>query len=360
MDCPSFQELNLSDWSETLIAPLQGERYPLSGIFELTDRCNLGCVHCYINQPAASQEIKSRELNTAQVTHILDQMAEAGCLFLVLTGGEVLLRPDFLEIYRHARMQGMLVTIFTNGTLITPKIADYLGNLRPQSIEITLYGATQKTYESVTQVPGSYERCLRGIDLLLEQNLPLSLKSVLISKNLQELDEMEELANRLGVKYRYDGMLWPRLDGSQQPYEYQLSLRELSDLEKNNEERQLQWIKMYHKYEGQKIREKYVYNCGAGLRSFHIDSSGKLCLCTMSRNPSYDLQSIPFEKAWKLLGSQRDLLRQKETKCTSCTIGSICIQCPGWSQAFHDDLETPVDFICQTAHMRNLLISKLS
>ena len=139
MGCPSCPEITLSDVGDELLAQLGGRRYPLGATFELTERCNLRCLHCYIQQPAGSPEAASRELTLPQVRTVLDKMADAGCMFLVLTGGEPLLRPDFPEIWRHAKGKGMLTTLFTNGTLLTPQIADLLGEYRPYAAEITLF-----------------------------------------------------------------------------------------------------------------------------------------------------------------------------------------------------------------------------
>ena len=108
---------------------------------------------------------------------------DEGCRWLLLTGGEPFLRPDFLDIYTNANKKGLLLTLFTNGTLLTPRSADLLAERRPFAIEITLYGATQQTYERITGIPGSYARCRRGIDLLLERNLPLKLKTMVMTLN---------------------------------------------------------------------------------------------------------------------------------------------------------------------------------
>ena len=352
----TFPELDLSELSRQLLQQLQGRRYPLSGVFELTERCNLACVHCYINQPAASQPARSRELATVQVTGILDQLADAGCLFLTLTGGEVLLRPDFPEIYRHACQRGILVSLFTNATLLTPRIVDLLVDYRPLSIEVTLYGDTPETYERVTGVPGSFARCRRGIELLLERGLPLTLKTVLLTANRHELDGMRLYAEQLGVKFRYDGMLWPRLDKSQAPIEYQLSLQDMVELDRQDPERQQEWEKVAALFGGQMVRDEYVYSCGAGLHSFHIDSTGKLSICTMSRQPAHNLLQTGFQEAWESLGSLRQEKRKLETECRTCTIGGLCTQCPGWSQAVHGDDETPVEFVCELAHLRSAQI----
>lgn len=344
--------MDLGEWSETLLAPLEGRRFPLGGTLELTERCNLACVHCYINQPAGSPAARSRELSTTEVTSLLDRMADAGCLFLLLTGGEVFLRPDFEEIYRHARGRGMLVSLFTNATLLTPAIADLLAYSRPHSIEVTLYGATQETYEAVTQIPGSYARCRRGIDLLLERGLPLTLKSVLLTTNRHELARMQALAEELGVKFRYDGTLWPRLDGGEQPYDYRLSSEEMIALDHEDPERQQKWAETADLFSGRLIRAEYVYSCGAGHRTFHIDSAGRMSICTMARRPSYDLAQVRFEDAWEALGALRQQKRRLDTVCRTCTAGGLCTQCPGWSQAVHGDDETPVEYVCELGRLR--------
>ena len=351
-ECPTFPELNITEWGQVLLKQLKGKRYPLSGMFELTDRCNLDCVHCYINQPAACQSARETELSTGQVKAILDQLAAAGSLYITFTGGEVFLRPDFADIYTHARRLGLLVTVFTNATLLTPRLADLLAEIRPRGVEVTLYGATRETYEKVTSVPGSYDRCMRGISMLLERKIPLNLKSVLLRQNVHELPEMQSFALERGLNFRYDGLLWPRLDGSTIPAEYRLTMEELVDLDLNNPERKAERLKIEKDYGGVLIRSEYVYACGAGIQSFHIDSAGKISACTMARQPSYDLKEIPFNQAWESLGEIRKLKRELETRCQTCDLGGSCQQCPGWSQSVHGDNETPVDFICQLAHLR--------
>ncbi len=103
----------------------------------------------------------------------------------------------------------MILTIFTNGTLITPQIADYLAEWRPFKMEITLYGATQETYERVTGIPGSYERCRRGIDLLLERKIPLSLKTPVMTLNQHELEQMKALSVQPGGRFPFRPDLEP-------------------------------------------------------------------------------------------------------------------------------------------------------
>jgi hypothetical protein len=98
---------------------VESRRIPIDGILETTFRCNLNCVHCYVNEPASSREVRERELPLPRLLRVVDEIAEAGCLNLLLTGGEVLLRPDFKDLYVYILRRGIRVTIFTNGTLVT-------------------------------------------------------------------------------------------------------------------------------------------------------------------------------------------------------------------------------------------------
>lgn len=351
MDCSSVPVLDFVEWSQNVASRIAGERHPLKCTFELTERCNLRCVHCYINQPAGSTEARSKEMSTAEIKHLLEKIAEAGCLFLVFTGGEALLRPDFPEIYRHAVQLGFLVTVFTNGTLITPAIADLFAEYHPMAVEITLYGATRETYEKVTGVQGSFDLCMQGIDRLMARGLKVRLKTFVITLNRHELPQIQSLAEDLGVEFRSDGLMWPRLDGDKDIMQYQLSLEELVDIQTDDQKKLLEWEQLLN-YDGLKTRAEKTYICGAGNRSFHVDSAGRMSACLSLRDPSFDLLRMSFKEAWEQMGEEVKRKREKYTPCVDCTIGNLCDQCPAWSQTVNGDLETPVEFICKLAHLR--------
>ena len=121
---------------------------------ELTERCNNNCIHCYINQPANDQEIKERELSTAEIQGILKEAVSLGCLTVRFTGGEPLLREDFEELYLAARRLGLKVMIFTNATLITPRLAGLLARIPPrETMEVSVYGMRKRSYEAVSRSP---------------------------------------------------------------------------------------------------------------------------------------------------------------------------------------------------------------
>jgi MoaA/NifB/PqqE/SkfB family radical SAM enzyme len=186
-----METLNYEDFSLGLHQRVVAQRIPLIGTIEVTRRCPLTCAHCYNNLPMADQGARRSELTYDEHCRILDEITEAGCLWLLYTGGAILARKDFLDIYTYAKQKGLIITLFTNGTLITPRVADYLVQWRPFSVEITLYGRTKETYERLTGIPGSYQRCLQGIRLLMERSLPVKLKTVAVTSNKHEIWDMK-------------------------------------------------------------------------------------------------------------------------------------------------------------------------
>ncbi len=352
MGCPGSPELTLGEVGEHLVAQLAGRRFPLGGSIDLTQRCNLTCLMCYINQPAGSRAARAQELSTAQFAAILDQLVAAGVFSMLYTGGEPLLRPDFADLWRYGKRQGLLLSLFTNGTLLTEREADLLAEWRPTSMEITLYGATRETYERVTRTPGAYDRCMRGIELALARGLRLNLKSVLVRANRHEVDAMRAMAAGWGVDYRFDGVLWPRLDGGASELTQRLTPTEVVSLDQEYPERQAEYDERLLGYRPSAVRNEYVYTCGAGHRSFHIDHAGLLSLCMMARRPAYDLTRGSFQEGWDELGVVLRKRRTLDSRCVTCTVGSLCTQCPGWSQLVHGDDETPVDYVCEMGRLR--------
>jgi len=148
--------------------------------------------------------------------------------WLLYTGGEIFARKDFLEIYTYAKQKGFLITLFTNGTLLTEAIADYLAQWPPFAIEITLYGRTRETYEALTAIPGSYDRCCAGSNCCASEGFPLKLKTVATSINKHEVLAMRQFAEEeLGVEFKMDGQINPRIDCSQSPLAVRLAPEEV-------------------------------------------------------------------------------------------------------------------------------------
>ena len=351
MSCLAVQDLD--DFAKTLMEWDGEERIPLSGSLELTLRCNNRCVHCYCNKGANDSLEKSKELSSQEIRHLLDEIAESGCLWLLFTGGEPLLREDFEEIFTYAKKKGFLITLFTNGTLITPRLADLFQDLPPRSIEITLYGITDVTYERMTRTLGSYKKCRQGIDHIMNRGLPLKLKTVVTTVNRHEFMDVKRFVEDLGLEFRFDAVINSRIDGHGDVTSYRIDPESVLELDLTDPRRGSEFVQFHQRASKQQGDPEALFRCGAGVHSFHVDPYGRLMLCNMARDPSYELRGGSFREGWSgFLPKLRKRRLKKANKCVHCDLRWICDQCPGWSQLEHGDPEIPVDFLCEVTHLR--------
>ncbi|OGP69762.1 MAG: hypothetical protein A2Y80_10455 [Deltaproteobacteria bacterium RBG_13_58_19] len=356
MDCPHILEIAYGDFSQRLHREADSRRLPVAGSLELTERCNLRCLHCWINKPQGDGEARQQELPGPEWSRLLTQMAAEGCLWLLFTGGEPLLHPDFREIYLAAKNQGLLPTLFTNGTLITPGLADFLKEFPPFVVEITLYGRTQATYEAVTRVPGSFAQCLRGIELLRSRQVPLALKSVVMTVNAHEVRAMQDWARSLGLRFRYDPMLNARLDGGHYPWEVRLSPEEVVAFDLEDKARLQDLLRLFTNFTSPPPEET-LYTCGAGISAFHVDAYGQIYPCIMSRGVGYDLRRGTFREAWRqFMPEARRLKPPQDYPCGDCEFSVLCLQCPGWAGIETGDPKTLVPFLCQVTRLQGEML----
>jgi len=352
MECPHIPVLPYDGFRQRLYQKISGTRAPLSGSLELTYRCNLRCQHCYVAFGHRGVPGK-QELSTGEILHLLDDLADQGCLWLLITGGEPLIRSDFAEIYTAARRKGFLVTLFTNATMVTPRIADLLAEYPPFLVEVSLYGRTQGTYEGVTAIPGSYPHALRGIELLRERKIQLKLKTMAMTLNQHEIIAMEDFARSLGLDFRYDPMINAGADHSTNPHQFRLSPEEAVAFDRANENRKGDLLRFYDQQNSVARDDNLLYSCSAGLFYFHIDPFGMLSMCMMARNPAYDLRQGSFKEGWEhFLAQVRQLPASGGNQCNTCALQPLCGQCPGWSQIEHGVDEQRVDYLCQVTHLR--------
>ncbi len=335
-----------------------GRRVPVEVSIEVTRRCPLDCLHCYNNLPMNDAGARAGEMTLEEHCRLLDELAAAGCLWILYTGGEIFGRRDFLDIYTEAKKRGFLITLFTNGTLITQRIADYLAEFRPFAIEITLYGATRETYEAVTQIRGSYDRCIRGIRLLLERDLPLKLKTVPTKLNRHEVYEMKRMAEEdFHVEFKFDSLVNPRIDCSQSPVAVRLSPEEVVALDYCEPRRREDYRNLIGRDLASTIvatpDDNHKYTCGGGMSGCAIDPEGNLSICVISHQQDYNIRSKGFGEGWE--GHLLDVRNQTRTRpsiCDQCKIRSACGMCPANGELENGDAESPVDFLCQVTHLR--------
>lgn len=331
-------------------------RIPLSGGIDLTHRCNLRCVHCYLG----SQSDICRhgpEMDTKEMLRVIDEITEAGCLYLLITGGEPLIRSDFTDIYRHIKSNGMLATVFTNATLITDSILELFEEFPPQAVEISLYGASAETYERITGVRGSYERCLNGIRRLLDRKINVKLKTILMTLNRHELFDIENMARGLGVKFRFDAAIFPCFNGDKTPLGLRVPPEEAIEKEFSGGDRLRDWRDFFQRYRDLPVPDT-LYVCGAGVTSFHIDPYGNLQPCLMSTGLQYNISGGGFFTGWRdVITRIREKKAGTDCACNKCESQILCGFCPAFSRLENGSEDVYSEYLCAMGKQRFQLIN---
>ncbi len=351
MDCPHIPTMGLGAFSRQMHGRVVQERIPLSGSIELTWRCNLRCQHCYLDTVHDSSPDR-QELTTPEFCNIFDQAVDEGTLWMLMTGGEPLMRRDFEDIYLYAKRKGLLINLFTNGTLITERIADLLAEWPPFMVEITLYGRSQSTYERITGIPGSYAHCMAAIERLVERKVPFSLKTMLMTLNQHELEDIRGFAQSLGVLFRFDAMIHPGLVDNSQPVTLRLSPEEAVRYDRNDHKRAESWEKFCQLYNGRSVDASSLYVCEAGVIGYHIDPYGQMSACMLARTPAYDLRQGTFKQGWREFLADIHFQPAPEGPCNQCDLMALCIQCPGWNQLEHSAPRQPIRYLCETSRLQ--------
>jgi len=328
-------------------------RFPLSAQLELTYRCGLECVHCYCK----GLENKGKELSTGEWKKILDDLVKEGIVYLTFTGGDPLAREDFLELYAYAREKAFLTSIFTNAQSLTSECLDHLSKSPPYSIEVTLNGITQGTYESITQVSGSFAKATENIRKIKEENIPLFLKVNCLKQNKHEVGLIKAFVDKfLGGEpgkfhFKYDPMVYPRLNGDKTPCKYRLSFDELSEIRKQDPDIWEEYQKGLHSEQSELKRDrKFLYGCNSWESQFFIDPFGRLKFCEFSDKFSVDLKKTPLRAGYYSIVPQ--VLGAKfttDSKCVDCSLRPLCYHCPGRAYLETGNEESPVDYYCEMA-----------
>jgi len=328
---------------------------PWSCQIDLTYRCKLNCIHCYCKEGRGD---KDKELNAEEWKKILDEIQKEGCINITFTGGDPFIRDDFLDIYSYAKNKGFIITIFTSGYGVSEDIINYLKQYPPFSIEITLNGITRDTYESITRIPGSFSKVINIIELLAKTKIRLILKTNCLKQNKDEIVEVKLFTERLLGKpaqkkhrFKYDPIVYPRLNGDKTPCNYRLSFEELLEVKKQD-------IDIWREYQNClrsdfskfKIDNDLLYSCDSWRQHFFINPYGRLKFCIYSDKFSADLKKTSFKDVFYRWPEQ--ILKERfktASKCQRCSLRHICYYCPSRAYLEKGDEEAPIPYYCELA-----------
>jgi len=352
MACSHTDWLTNEEYSLQFSQKILHNRIPVTGSIDLTYRCNFCCVHCYIVHKNKEVGSSSRELSTDQWKSIIDDITDRGCMFLLITGGDPFLRPDFNEIYTYAKTKGLIITVFTNGYTITEQILRTLQKYPPRLVEITLYGATEETYTRITGKKNGFNKCLETIKKLQDHGINTGLKTVLMTLNVGEFYKMEKIADSFGIKFRYDPAIFPKFNGDKSPVSLRVAPEKVVQLDFQNKQRAGEWVQLHRRYKDVTL-EKKLYNCGSGQTTFHITAEGRLQPCLMATDVTSDLKHHTFSQGWDLdIPAIRNKKPSMDNLCWDCEKNILCNYCPPFSAVEKGDENSYSEYLCALSKLR--------
>lgn len=327
------------------------ERKPFSVLFELTPRCNMNCIHCYLQNNHTS-----REMEYERIIEILDVLYEKGILFLTFTGGEIFTRKDFPDIYLYAKKKGFLVELFTNGYLLSDKIIKIFKEYPPLLVDISLYGSSEQTYYKITGVKGAFEKVLINCKKLKEAGIRVSLKSPIMNETLAEIIKMKKIAAQMDIPFVYTFEICSTIDKDNSPKSHQVKMVEVL---KHEFENHFEQMKNGKKADGSRdsiIQElqqnECVYRCNVALNSFVIDYNGNMCPCMKLRHKGELFTKENYDVIWERFGLYSKILATKSYICKKCAAAYYCDICPGEMEYLHNDMEYRDKRMCRSALIR--------
>ncbi|MEW6382171.1 MAG: radical SAM protein [bacterium] len=331
------------------------KKIPIAVQMNLTRKCNLHCIHCCVGKRRKTHRDQNdragSELSLLHIQRVFKQLVQAGCLLLTLSGGEILLREDLIDIISCARSMGFAVKVFTNGTLIGRKNAEAFQRMHLQEVHISLYAADAHIHDMISGVSGSWTKTMKGIRLLREEGISVKVKCPIMRQNLSEYRRVHDLAVSLGADYAFDPVITARDDGNCDTLKYRIGQEDLRR------------VLADPIFQGERKKEngtRESFACSASMMSEEVPCSAGHYVCFIS--PEGDV--TPCVQLPIFCGNVRDhdfnwiwhhspqmlrirKLRMKDIRiCNDCSYLPWCARCPGLAYLEDGDLLGPSSAAC--------------
>ena len=321
---------------------------PIGGTFELSPVCNFACRMCYVRKTAREVAESRRPILTLDDwLRIAHEAREQGMLYLLLTGGEPFLWPHFWELYEALIKMGFLVSINTNGSLIDDKAVERLKRLPPRRVNITLYGASDETYEALCQTKGVFTRVTHAIESLRKAGILVKLNGTMTPDNICDLDYLIDYAKDRGLILETTTYLFPpvRRDPSMTGVNRRFTPEESARYQmhifrrQNGEERYQAYLEAIAKgsIPPPGLDESCIdpvdgkVRCRAGRAAFWVTWDGRLTPCGMMTQPTIELRGQSFGDAWQQLREEMGRVALSGV-CAKCPDQQLCHACAAMAQ----------------------------
>ena len=334
---------------------------PVAGNFELTARCNFSCPMCYVHMTPEQVKASGRqELTAKQWLDIARAARDKGMLFVLLTGGEPLVRKDFFEIYDGMREMGLLISINSNGSMLKGEILERFLKTPPFRFNISLYGGSNETYRNMCGLP-AYDQVKENIRRLRQAGVEVSLNLSITPYNKDDLAQIYRDAVELDVNVRASSYMYPsvRVNGEQYGCGNRLSCGESAkysvawDALRFTEEEFMARAEAMMALkgvdqEGCPLEEGEGVRCRAGSTAFWMTWDGKMLPCGMLTTPVVYPLEMGFDAAWDQIRAETAKIRTP-VKCTSCGYKDICGACAAVYYTETGKFDEVPDYVCRRA-----------
>lgn len=336
---------------------------PINGTFELTPRCNFNCKMCYVHLTDEEMKQRGKELTAAQWLQIGEEAKQAGVVFLLLTGGEPTLRPDFPEIYQGLKAKGFVVTVNSNGLLLDGAIRELFINDPPSRVNISLYGLSNETYERQCGLP-VYDRVVQNIQALRAAGIDVKVSMSVTPANKEDMQPVYDKAKELGVHFQSTPYMFPpiRLHPELCGQNYRVDPVEAGALMAEREAANSTDEQLRRRYEA--LRSGHYFptdteddddcataegegmRCRGGSTTFWIDWDGKMLPCGQMREPAEDVLTLGVAEAWRRTHENAAAIRLP-AECTVCPIKELCHPCAAMCYCETGRFDGKPEYVCK-------------
>lgn len=307
---------------------------PVGGTFELTPRCNLDCKMCYIHSPEKDGTARERELTTEQWLKLGQEAVEAGMVYLLLTGGEPMLRPDFATIYSELAKKGIILSVNTNGTVLTQEILDAFLACPPERVNVSLYGSSSETYRSLCGNRGGYAAARQNVQALKNAGINVAINTTFTKLNSKDMSEIVTFAKGMDIPVSMAAYLFPPVCGGCEAENVFLEPEELGRLSalfdrmtlpESTVQSRIEMLRDLPKNLKVWAEDSRASKCTAGRGSFWITWDGRMLPCGMLSD-GVSVLDRGISKAW--LATKENIKRYLlPQECLNCQYRAICPSC---------------------------------
>lgn len=349
-------------WSSYFQAKGAALGLPIAGNFELTSRCNFNCKMCYVHSNSAEGE-----MSAAEWIALGKEAAESGMVFLLLTGGEPLLRPDFKEIYTGLKKLGLLISVNTNGSLIDEEMIEFFKNDPPLRINISLYGGCNATYENLCGRP-AFDKVSNAIKALKAAGIQVKINSSVTPYNACDIEGIYKFGESVQIPVKATTYMFPpvRVNGCKYgDAPHRFTPEEAAANMLKCREQYMTPEQLAHFHGGDPMDDELDctdgqgehMRCRAGKTAFWVTWDGRMLPCGMFPIDGWSVKEKGFKEAWRLVREYCANL-MLPAKCKNCSLKDRCPSCAAACLAESGDTSVLPEYICEMTYLLEKMTSE--